>query len=67
MFFHDPDTNAEPYLLHGRGPQAAWDQLARAPGRTHKKHTRRARQALGRALLRLGAMVSGEDELLRSW
>ena len=32
MFFHDPDTNAEPYLLHGRGPQAAWISWLARPG-----------------------------------
>lgn len=67
MFFHDPDTNAEPFLLHGRGPQADWDRLARSPVRTHERHIGHARRALANALFRLGAIVSGDYELLHSW
>lgn len=67
MFFHDPDTNAEPYMLHGTGPKAAWDQLARSPVRTQERHTGRSRQAIGGALLRLGAIVSGDREAAHTW
>jgi hypothetical protein len=60
------DTDTLLVELDQRHQQAAMQRLAVAYHRSQERHTGPIRMALGSILLRLGALVIGDDGLLRS-